>query len=120
MCTNALFWLLVGTVSAADADIIRCSFTEPFAITTYSTNTMELKISYDVETLKNKTLKGVSLEIIGPGVFELWDEEKRVVQRLELSYNGSDGMSDFVYPYSVHWIPEDLYGGCASNHQNRE
>ena len=116
---NALFWPLIGTVSTADADIIRCSFTEPFAVTTYSTNTRELNISYSVEPSKNKTLKEVSLQIMGPGVFELWDEEKQVVQRLELSYKGSDGMSDSVFPYSVRWIPENLYGGCTSNHQNR-
>jgi hypothetical protein len=118
--SNAVVWLLSGVVSTADADIIRCSFTEPFVVTTYSTNTKELNISYDVETAKNKTLKDVSLQIMGPGVFELWDDQKQVAQRLELSYTGSDGMSDFVYPYSVHWIPEDLHGGCTSNHQNRK
>ena len=48
---------------------------------------------------------------MGPGVFELWDANKQAVQRLELTYKISDWMSDFVYPYSVHWVSEDLYGG---------
>ena len=50
----------------------------------------------------------------------VWGSDRQVVQRLELSYKGSDGASDFVYPYSVHWVSEDLYGGCTSNHQNRK
>jgi uncharacterized membrane protein len=115
-----LLWLLNFTASTAHADMIRCSFTEPFVVTTYSTNTKELDISYDVEASKSKTLKDVSLQIMGPGVFELWNAKQQVVQRLELSNKGSDGMSDYIYPYSVHWIPENLYGGCISNHQNRK
>lgn len=111
--------LLKFTTLIVHADIIRCSFTEPFVIATYSTNTQELIISYDVKYANSKTLKDVSLQIMGPGVFELWDAEQKVVQVLELSYNGSDGMSDYVYPYSVHWVPENLHGGCISNHQNR-
>jgi uncharacterized membrane protein len=111
--------LAIQTVASADADIIRCSFTEPFVVTSYSTNTSELDIAYDVDVSKNKILKNVSIQIMQPGVFELWDEDEHVVQRLELSYEGSDGMSDFVYPYSVHWIPQALYGGCTSNHQRR-
>lgn len=117
---GALSWLLLGMVSTADADVIRCSFTEPFAVTTYSSNTGELDVSFDVETSRSKSYKNVSLQIMGPGLFELWGEDEQVVQRLELTYEGSDGMSDFFYPYSVHWITEDLYGGCTSNHQDRK
>jgi hypothetical protein len=36
--------LAIQTVASADADIIRCSFTEPFVVTSYSTNTSELDI----------------------------------------------------------------------------
>jgi uncharacterized membrane protein len=46
----------------------------------------------------------------------LWDAKRRVVQRLELSFRGSDGMSDRVYPYEAHWLSKDLHGGCTSNH----
>ena len=71
--------------------------------------------------LKNKILTWMYLyRSWGLAFSNFGTTEKQVVQRLELSYKGSDGMSDFVYPYSVHWISEDLYGGCTSNHQNRK
>lgn len=99
----------------AQADVITCSFTEPFVTTVYSTNLNTLTITYAVES-RHDRLDDMSFQIMKPGKFELWDAKHEGVQRLELSFRGSDGMSDKVYPYEVYWIPEKLHGGCTSNH----
>ena len=97
------------------ADIIKCSFTEPFITTVYSTNTSTLTVIYDAER-RRETLNNISFQIMKPATFELWDAKRRVVQRLDLSFRGSDGMSDRVYPYEAHWLTKNLHGGCTSNH----
>jgi uncharacterized membrane protein len=106
---------LVFVPSIAQADIIKCSFTEPFITTVYSTNENTLTVTYDAER-RRETLKNISFQIMKPATFELWDAKRRVIQRLELSFRGSDGMSDRVFPYAAHWLSKDLHGGCTSNH----
>jgi uncharacterized membrane protein len=110
--------LLLGFVlvpATVQADIIRYSFTEPFIMTVYSTNENTLTVTYDAER-RRETLRNISFQITNPAPFDLWDAKRRVVQRLELSFRGSDGMSDRVYPYEAHWLSKDLHGGCTSNH----
>src|SRR4051794_9763422 len=46
----------------AQADIIRCSFTEPFIETTYSTTDSTLAIKYSAEG-RSEILKNISLQI---------------------------------------------------------
>lgn len=100
-------------VGAAQADIIKCSFTEPFVNFEYSMTQSSMKVSgADFATY---TVSNVSFQIMGPGAFELWDKNKNVVVRLYLDGAGSDGMSDYVYPYTANW--NGLYGGCTSNFQ---
>jgi hypothetical protein len=106
---------LAWPAGSSRADVIRCVFTEPFITTVYNTNQSTLTIFHDVEKREDAPVF-LSFQIIKPGVFELWDSKNQVIQRLELSFQGSDGMSDQLYPYDVEWLPLKLRGGCTSNH----
>lgn len=98
----------------AQADIIKCSFTEPFITTTYSMTQSSLTWVDNVTQTK-KVIKNVSFQIVGQNQFELWDKNKNVLMKMNLDYKGSDGMSDLTYPYAVEWTSKGLYGGCESN-----
>jgi hypothetical protein len=99
------------------ARVIACSFTEPFIRTSYDSDHRTLTITYDVEN-RSEVQRNISLKAITPTILELQNEKKQVVQRLKLSFRGSDGMSDRLYPYAVQWtpmndeLPQVLYGGC--------
>ena len=109
------FWMvLVLAPTWARADVITCRFTEPFITTTYSMAQSTLTIKYDTERLEI-VLKGISFQIQKAELFELWDQDHRVIQRLHLSFRGSDGMSDLLYPYEAAWTTAGLRGGCTSN-----
>ena len=108
----AIAALLLST--PAFADVIECSFTEGFAATAYDTSKNTLEITYKAE-LGGEVLNGVSFQITGPGRFELLGSDAKVIQRLRLSFNGDDGMSDLVYPFEVHWVAKGMRGGCTSN-----
>jgi hypothetical protein len=107
--------LLVLFPTWAKADIIRCTFTEPFVTTVYSTTQSTLALRYETEG-REDIIKNVSFQIMSAGHFELWGPDRQPLQRLRLSHNGSDGMSDRQYPYSVEWISRGLRGGCTSLH----
>ncbi|MBC7421691.1 MAG: hypothetical protein H7328_13260 [Bdellovibrio sp.] len=116
--------VLLANVSA-HADIIKCDFTEPFLATTYSMTQQTL--TYDTSFLtgnkgSTKVFKNVSFQIKGAGKFELVAKDGTVLQKLDLSFNGSNGMSDGVYPYEVK-DESDVFGGanggvggCVSNY----
>jgi len=97
------------------AEIIKCSFTEPFITTTYSSNTNTLTITDDT-TRQISILTNISFQIIKPNVFEIWNSKQEVIQRFELNLHGTDGMSETVYPYDANFVLKGLRGGCTSNH----
>lgn len=104
----------------AKADIIKCSFTEPFITTTYSMTQSTLTVKDDAGE-KETVVKDVSFQIKSAGVFELVSKDGKVLQKLILNNNGSDGMSENIYPYEVQdylWTGDSkqaLFGGCSSN-----
>ena len=102
--------LLPGFVNA---DVIKCSYTEPFMTTSYDTASKRMTVTHDVE--KRQTVYDrVSMRQLRPRAFELRSADGKVLQRVERTCQGSDGMSDRVYPYSAQWIPLKLHGGCTS------
>ena len=122
MKSNKLL-ILVSSIfisNMAAADIIKCMFTEPFGTSTYSMTQSVLK--YDMaDSDKSKTIKNVSFQIKAAGEFELISKEGKVLQKISLTKNGSDGMSDRVYPYEVKdsgmaTNANNGTGGCSSNH----
>lgn len=106
--------LAIAAPAFAQADIIKCYFTEPFITTTYSM--VQQKLTWiDNVTNRSKVMRNVSFQIKGAGQFELWDANRNVIQSMALDFTGSDGMSDRVYPYDVQWNTKSLRGGCESN-----
>jgi hypothetical protein len=93
---------VLNCASASEAEIIKCEYTEPFVTAVYS------------------MLGNISLQIIKPNLFELWNINHEVIQRMELNGRGADGMSDTVYPYDAtlygYVTNFNLRGGCTSNH----
>ena len=108
---KALLATLILWGASSSADIINCDFTEPFFSTSYSMVQQSLTV-IDIEANK-KVIKGVSFQIMGAGHFELWDKDKNVLQTIFLNYNGSNGMSDMLYPYEV--INSNLVYDTGSN-----
>lgn len=109
------FVLLLASIT--HADIIKCGFTEPFVTSTYSMN--QSTLTYLDSENKKMVIKNVSFQIKAAGVFELVKDGK-VLQALLLNNQGSDGMSDMVYPYDVEdfsqeRLPYKSRGGCSSN-----
>ncbi len=107
----------------AQSDIIKCNYTEPFYSTTYSMTKSRLTIT---DSSGSKTYRNVSFQILGAGHFELWDKNRNVLQTLFLNFEGSDGMSDDIYPYKGITSPRlnnsgrDHFGGCTSNYQKKQ
>lgn len=103
--------------ATSQADIIRCNFTEPFVNSTYSMT--QSTLSYVNADGKKQLLKNVSFQIKSAGVFELVAKDGKVLQTLKLNNQGSDGMSDRLYPYEAKdnsSITHQGYGGCESNY----
>lgn len=115
LIASTLF-LMTALSSVAQADIIKCSFTEPFIITTYSMAQQTLKS--EVAGEKATIAKNVSFQIVGPGEFVLVAKDGSILQKLSLTNKGSDGMSDFDYPFEVTMGDKarKLHGGCSSNY----
>jgi uncharacterized membrane protein len=106
--------------SGTQADIIKCTFTEPFFTSTYSMT--QSSLTYLNSEGKTKVLKNISFQIKARGVFDLVNRNGRIIQRLNLNYKGSDGMSDIIFPYAVidyayTSSANGGHGGCESNYQ---
>jgi uncharacterized membrane protein len=114
-----VFFLVTSLCSGTlgiHAETIQCIYTEPFITTIYSSESGTLKIMDDLNHSEIAS-RAVSLQIIKPTVFELWNSKNEVVQRMELNFHGSDGMSDTVYPYDATLVDKKgLKGGCTSDH----
>lgn len=108
---------LVLASSVCHADIINCSFTEPFITSSYSMT--QSTLTYTDSDGQKTVIQNVSMQIKSAGVFELRAQDGRVLQTLTLNNNGSDGMSDKVYPYDVKdqgmLGANNGLGGCESN-----
>lgn len=108
---------LLLTATGAQADVIECVFTEPFVNSTYDMASSTLTYT-DVEG-KTQVTEYVNMIIKGPGVFELREEHGALLQTLNLTFKGSNGMSDHVYPFEVKdegmgGMANGGYGGCES------
>ena len=108
--------LLIANVS--QADVIKCMFTEPFVDSVYSMT--QSTLTYTGLGIEKTVVKNVSFQIKGAGSFELVAKDGTVLQVLTLNNDGSDGMSDVVYPFQVKDNNEIVaanagHGGCTSN-----
>lgn len=113
MAKKTLSFLATALFSSlACADIIKCYFTEPFIQTTYSMAQQTLSL-YRMDE-QTEIIKNVSFQIKEAGKFEIVAKDGEILQELTLNHNGSDGMSENVYPYEVKWGV--FFGGCSSNY----
>ncbi|WP_291515911.1 hypothetical protein [Bdellovibrio sp. ArHS] len=102
--------ILFSAVSA-QAESIYCTFTEPFLSVSYNSDTNKVKIT-------SPDNGGAELNAIVKykqgGIIRF--EVEGLTQYLDLYLNkeGSDGMSDFIYPFEGV-ISEQLYGGCETD-----
>jgi|GEM_PF-1444431 len=113
------FAVLCVLSSVVKADVFHCTFTEPFVTVTYSMAQQTLTFDEAGQPLK-KVLNGVSFQIQSAGKFALVNSQKQTVMTLNLSNQGSDGMSDDVYPFETTWSKSEdgkaqQFGGCESN-----
>lgn len=104
---------------SAQAEIIKCTFTEPFVSLEYNTATETLKESEAVMG-KKRVIKNVSFQIKYAGTFLLKDKNGKLLAELKLENKGSDGMSDAIYPYEINYkdmlgMANNGFGGCTSS-----
>lgn len=117
---KALFVLALSSfalVNSAQAEVFNCGFTEPFVDVTYDTATQEMTVkTFEFE---ETVRSGITFTIEGPNTFVLKDQAGAEVLRMVLDNQGSDGMSDMVYPYSATFAELVVsgnmgIGGCSS------
>lgn len=113
--------------ASASAEVVHCSFTEPFFNLEIDTARKTLKktepdwnndAGQTVTTILSRTVavKRLAPKVVSPLVeiprYQILSGGKPVMV-LELSYQGSDGMSDFVFPYATKY--DGHFGGCYSD-----
>lgn len=103
---------------ASQAEVFKCIFTEPFVSFEYNTATEKL-IEHEAVMNKTRVLKSVSFQIKYAGTFLLKDKSGKLLAELKLNNQGSDGMSDAIYPYDVKYLDpiasgRPVMGGCTS------
>lgn len=102
---------------ASQAEVIDCGFTEPFVSFSYNTAT-ETLVEHEAVMDKKRTMKNVSFQIKYAGTFLLKSKGKLVAE-LKLNNQGTDGMSDAIYPYQATYYGSvagrPIEGGCTSS-----
>ncbi len=113
-----VFAILFFVSLSAQADVITCRFTEPFLTTTYNMEKHTFTVFDNAEKKLVSKTRRVAFVVKGPGQFEIVTRKGQVLQKLNLNFQGSDGMSDQVYPYDVQWLTAEhlnnQMGGCES------
>lgn len=84
--------------SVTQAEVINCLQTEPFVTNVYDL-TNDTHTAATSAKSKQWEIPGMSLVITGPNTFEIQDQYGGVLQKLTLTYKGSNGMSPHVYPF---------------------
>lgn len=96
----------------ASAESIYCTFTEPFISVSYNSDTNKVKVS---------TPDQGSVELTGKvtfdkgGLIHITSEGLNHKLTVNTTKEGSDGMSDFVYPFEGVINTDQIYGGCETD-----
>lgn len=108
---RALFIAMIFIAGSANAESIHCSFTEPFISVTYNSDRNIVKlISPDSGTTE---LKG-KISFQKGGILKISMEGLTQSVEVNLNKEGSDGMSDFIYPFEGK-LDDTLFGGCETD-----
>lgn len=110
--------LFLNFLTVAQAEVYKCHFTEPFISFNYDTKTaIVIKQNMGTnDTILSKKAKlvltsGVQDEL--ESEYLLKGDTNQTIAKLKFTNNGSDGMSDFRYPYDV-WYGEHR-GACFTD-----
>lgn len=116
--------VLCEEAQAAELTVLRCHFTEPFFNTVYTThrNGIEQKQGpLDIEMYFEEKLKTLGVTMsketangqLEKLTFTLLNSDKVILQIVK-NNQGSDGMTDIIYPYEVIFTNDGFtfYGGC--------
>lgn len=112
---SSLMLFILTLPIIARADVIECTFTEPYFAVVYDTALASVETrGLSIET---EHFTGVGLTLTGVNTFSLsWDDRR---MDLQVDYQGSDQMSDQVFPISARLGRADQdtvgpNGGCWS------
>ncbi len=115
---------LAGFLSlSAKADVFQCNFTEPFIIV--SLDTVKLTATWSAPGEEDVAVPVPGLTISEENILGATFDVDGVRHQLQIDFKvkGSDGMSDFIYPWAGKLLdhgkdssgtPYDLFGGCFS------
>ncbi|MEM7000021.1 MAG: hypothetical protein AAF529_04500 [Pseudomonadota bacterium] len=107
--------LSLTAMSQLHADVITCHFTEPYI--TVQHDTAQATVEVSGLGLDTETFTGVGLTLTGVNRLTLSWADKRL--DLSMDYEGSDQMSDQIYPMSARLGQSGgsatRHGGCASS-----
>ncbi|MNT12359.1 hypothetical protein D3C72_1472840 [compost metagenome] len=104
--------VMIFVAQGALAESIYCTFTEPFMTVVYNSDTNTVKVTDPEEGDQEMQ---VTVEFQQGGVLMLMDLDKTHALKIDLNREGSDGMSDFIYPFEAT-LDGGLYGGCETDH----
>lgn len=98
-----------------------CSFTEPFFTVTYDSESGVITYvgaeNFNEETGEFEPVilstDGDFQAAAGDNEYILVDGSGNTLMSLTLDFEGSDGMSDFIYPFTAQF-GESLFGGCET------
>jgi hypothetical protein len=109
-------------IGEGHAGTLRCSFTEPFFTITFDSGTGTVtEISADVtdpntgQPIPNVLAEGATLRVVNPdgdGLTLHLEKGTETILELHLTGQGSDGMSDNIFPFEAR--RGTLEGGCET------
>ncbi|WP_413290291.1 hypothetical protein [Bdellovibrio sp. HCB337] len=110
-------WLclaILAMTSTASAEKIYCYFNEPSVKTTYDSDTNE----FTIEALGSSPQTLTGHVVFGAGILKISDTGLMHFLEVNTMKEGSDGMSDFKYPYHGTLMGKysNPQGGCETDH----
>lgn len=98
--------------SFAHAESIYCYFTEPFITAQYNSDTNKIALSGpEIGTIE----LDAKVEFQKQGIIRISAVGHEYYLDVNTLKEGSDGMSDVVYPFEGVVASENLYGGCETD-----
>lgn len=120
---KTFFTLLVASVLPfqAVAEVVTCSFTEPFLNVKYDPTAKTVQVHEAIEDSKTDYLVTKVVTHSSDSTEVLWNDWNGNAKSLKFTVDpkgGSDGMSDFIYPMVGELTTDDpdykLIGGCST------
>jgi hypothetical protein len=110
----ALIALALLTANVARAEVITCSQTEPFITEVFDTEAGTAQVT-EAMMNKTKTIHNVKMVILAGAHIQFQKANGEVIRELDLTREGSDGMSETVYPIAATSLNGLWGGGCEAS-----